>query len=453
VAKRKSTRLQRTLEAILPGKFGEIYRETHDLLTMVLDLFQKEIPEATLIDSLRKDRDEPIGVYVDIPFCPTTCPYCPFMIEMDSPKSREEYVNALIWHLEGLAAKLSDNKVDWIHFGGRTPSTLTADQFQRIMDSMHGMNVNHEATVTMEIRLEHILEDPEKLANYVSAGANRFSAGVQSLGEERNRIFGRPLHEEVIISGIRLLKDSDFEFNIDLMYGAPGQTFGSLESTLKKVVELEVPQITAYLAMPFKGTHFYDKYEKLSLSEKMRLMVTQKKMTDYLLNSLLSNGYHQSHTFVFAKEGVTQQSTVKDTATFADVSMVASNQRVLGVGPSSYSLLNGTLVVNPYDREGYIKAVESGKEMDYIGMTLNGKLIRSFKEVASHISRMSQLMPSEKELSQYSLFKTFVSYVAWTQLYRWGRNWTSNSEHLGFPTGSKSPDRVVKNPKYVGRPL
>ena len=89
--------------------------------------------EKKLLDQL--DYENGYSLYVGIPFCPTVCSYCSFSSGAlgDWAHRVEDYLAALMKELEAIAKMSEGRKADTIYMGGGTPTTLNADQLDRLL--------------------------------------------------------------------------------------------------------------------------------------------------------------------------------------------------------------------------------------------------------------------------------------------------------------------------------
>src|SRR5581483_3608339 len=117
-----------------------------------------------------------LGVYVHIPFCARRCGYCAFATWTDREHLVDAYVDACVRDLERQHEAGVLMSADTVFFGGGTPSLLTAEQLQRVLDAVPRAL---DAEVTVECNPDSV--DADKLGAYRAAGVTRVSFGVQSM--------------------------------------------------------------------------------------------------------------------------------------------------------------------------------------------------------------------------------------------------------------------------------
>ena len=115
------------------------------------------------------------GIYIHVPFCKRKCPYCDFY-SVCRPELYEDYTQAVCRNIE--AFKGRDIKCDTIYFGGGTPSVLSAEQVDRIIDTAGKCFDLCKPEITLEANPSSV--DWEKMSGWRKAGVTRLSFGVQS---------------------------------------------------------------------------------------------------------------------------------------------------------------------------------------------------------------------------------------------------------------------------------
>jgi len=183
----------------------------------------------------------PFGVYVHVPFCVHRCDYCDFATWTDRDHLVDAYVDACVTDLERQVAADSRPATS-VFFGGGTPSLLEPAALARIIDAVP---VTADAEITVECNPDSV--DPAKLDGYRAAGANRVSLGVQSLVPSVLAALGRTHDPDNVVKAIAWARAAGFErLNVDVIYGAAGETIDEWRRTVDGVVDLEPDHISAY---------------------------------------------------------------------------------------------------------------------------------------------------------------------------------------------------------------
>jgi len=185
------------------------------------------------------------GIYLHIPFCKQACVYCNFHFST-SLKYKEGVLQAMLREIEMRSSYLQEATIETIYFGGGTPSLLSADEINLIVDTIQK---HYPVTNLKECTLEANPDDLNK--NYLQSlrhtPVNRFSIGVQSFREEDLRYMKRAHNAQQADYAIKAAQDAGFDnLSIDLIYGTPGLTDAEWKKNISKVAEFGIPHFSAY---------------------------------------------------------------------------------------------------------------------------------------------------------------------------------------------------------------
>jgi oxygen-independent coproporphyrinogen-3 oxidase len=182
------------------------------------------------------------GVYVHIPFCARACDYCDFAKWTDRSHLVGAYVDACRRDLERRASVGDLPAPTSVFFGGGTPSLLDARDLLTILAAIP---TARGAEVTVECNPDTV--DLDKLEAYRAGGVTRLSFGVQSMQPAVLASLGRTHDPENVQRAVAWTRDAGFEtFNVDVIYGTPGETMHDWRATLEGVLALEPPHVSAY---------------------------------------------------------------------------------------------------------------------------------------------------------------------------------------------------------------
>ena len=200
-----------------------------------------------------------IALYVGIPFCPTRCAYCSF-ISADVGRALrlvEPYVDALTKEIRaaGAALKRQGLTLSSIYFGGGTPTTLSAQQLERLLAAV-------EEYLCPAPGVEYTVEagrpdtiSREKLEVLAAHGVNRLSVNPQSMEEEVLRAIGRAHTAEDIRCSYDLVRQvGKFAVNMDLIAGLPADTPDGFRRSLDAVAALGPENITVHTLARKRGS-------------------------------------------------------------------------------------------------------------------------------------------------------------------------------------------------------
>jgi oxygen-independent coproporphyrinogen-3 oxidase len=192
--------------------------------------------------------DEPLSVYVHIPFCHERCVYCGCnVVVTEKPGVADEYLSYVEREI-GLAAKALGERrqVAQLHWGGGTPTYLEVPQIRRL----HKAITDHfQLTPDAEVALE---VDPrvttrEQIVALRALGFNRMSLGVQDLDLAVQRAITRYQTEAETVGVYEWAREAGFGgINFDLVYGLPFQNLETWQQTVESVIRLRPDRLAVY---------------------------------------------------------------------------------------------------------------------------------------------------------------------------------------------------------------
>ena len=189
----------------------------------------------------------PLSLYVHIPWCVRKCPYCDFnshALKGDIPE--QAYVNALLADLEHDLPAVWGRTVDTVFIGGGTPSLFSPDAIDQLLCGIRArITLDPAAEITLEANPGTV--DREHFHGFREAGVNRLSIGVQSFQSDLLEKIGRIHDGREATRAAEAAHDTGFEnFNLDLMFGLPGQSSAQVNADLHTAIDLEPAHISWY---------------------------------------------------------------------------------------------------------------------------------------------------------------------------------------------------------------
>ena len=196
----------------------------------------------------------PLALYVHIPWCVQKCPYCDFNSHevrgQSSPETRTEipeadYIAALIADLESALPMVWGRKVSSIFFGGGTPSLLSGAGLDQLLTTIRTLlPILPGAEITLEANPGTV--EADKFAAFRDAGINRLSLGIQSFNPAHLKALGR-IHDDCEAKRAIEIAAAHFDnFNLDLMYGLPGQTLEQALADVETALSFAPPHLSCY---------------------------------------------------------------------------------------------------------------------------------------------------------------------------------------------------------------
>ncbi len=203
--------------------------------------------------------EDPISLYVHVPFCKKRCLYCGChtFVRQDSAISTG-YVDNLLREMDRIADTIGPGRIiEQLAMGGGTPTFLPIEQMQRLVreiDHRFGFDPNGERSIEIDPRSV----DENYLGALVDLGFNRFSFGIQDLNATVMQYVGRPQETETIGKQVEFLRARGVEsINFDLIFGLPGQSAKTMIETASQVVDFQPSRIAlfSYAHLPTLKPH------------------------------------------------------------------------------------------------------------------------------------------------------------------------------------------------------
>lgn len=246
-----------------------------------------------------KEDCKELSIYIHIPFCVRKCLYCDFLSKVSDEKEMEQYVKALCQEIVRESQSYVNYKVITIFIGGGTPSVLPGAGIEQILRAVREhYRIAENCEISMEANPGTVTL--EKLVCWHRAGINRLSLGLQSAIDQELMALGRVHSSRDFFESYEMAVKSGFNnINIDLMSAIPGQSLGSWQETLQRVISLSMPpvHISAYSLIVEEGTPFYENMPELPDEDCEREMY---KITNVILSKM---GYVQYEISNYAKPG------------------------------------------------------------------------------------------------------------------------------------------------------
>ena len=236
------------------------------------------------VNACRVAQKEDISLYVGIPFCPTRCAYCSFVSRSVGKRTEllEPYLQALYRELEvtGQLLKQSGKRVRTVYIGGGTPTTLSAMQMAKLLDSIYEtMDLSGCVEFTVEGGRPDTL-DGEKLQTIRTHGADRMSINPQTMVDSVLRACGRPHTAEDVLRSYDQAVNAGFDaINMDLIAGLPTDTYEGFCHSLDTVAALKPANITVHTLALKKGADLFEKQVNLPSGEAVTQMVAYANAT------------------------------------------------------------------------------------------------------------------------------------------------------------------------------
>ncbi len=287
------------------------------------------------------------GIYIHIPFCKQRCRYCAFY-STTQHHLQERYTDALCLELRARKNYIKGERVDTIYLGGGTPSLLTSEQLERIVDTIEKeYTISPIAERTIECNPDDLT--PTHLAMLRQRGFNRISMGVQSFNDDILRTLGRRHTADSAREAVKNVRAAGFDnISIDLMFALPGSTPQTWENDLRNAIELHPDHISAYNLTYEEGTPLFRALQKGDIKE----LTEEENIAQFnsLIEKLKEAGYRHYEISNFARPGRESRHN----------SSYWNDTPYIGCGAGAHSYDGTSRGWNASNIELYIKNLEEG---------------------------------------------------------------------------------------------
>lgn len=189
--------------------------------------------------------EQPLAIYVHIPFCQTRCSYCAFNTYTGLADQIMPYMAALAREVCLVGSNMR-RPAHTLYFGGGTPSLIPVSAINTIIETCASMFV---LPVDVEVTLEANPGSVNQtyLDDLRRGGVNRLSIGMQSAHEKELRLFGRGHSVEDVRTTVQMARRAGFDnISLDLIYGVPHQTLGMWQKSLETALAFEPDHLSLY---------------------------------------------------------------------------------------------------------------------------------------------------------------------------------------------------------------
>lgn len=287
----------------------------------------------------------PLGLYIHVPFCAHACDFCAFYHEEPRRAEVELYLATLE---RDLALRPPDRPPRTAFIGGGTPGLLPAADLTRLGQALRKAAPGGFEEWTIELAPATVRR--EKIAALMEAGVNRFSLGVQSFaGAALDRLGRRQTPAQVEQAMAILREEGAVNWNLDLMFGWPGQTLEDWAADLRAALERQPTHISTY-CLTFE--------EDTALWARLQAGLTKRRSEDeeaafyeIAIETLEAGGFRQYEISNFARPGYACRHN-EDTWAMGEW---------LGYGPAAASQHGGWRYANPSSLMEWRAGLEAGR--------------------------------------------------------------------------------------------
>ena len=289
------------------------------------------------------------GMYIHIPFCHQICFYCDFNKVFFKDQPVDGYIESIgqelaLWKQEGAL----DQPLETVFLGGGTPTALTPEQLERLLELIHkyvpmaeGVEWSSEANPDELTR--------EKMEVLYKGGVNRLRMCVQTFEQVFLNLLGRTHANEDVLRAVETAREVGFSnISFDLMYGLPGQTMAQWDETLERAFSFDMPHFSAYSLIIEPKTVFYNLMVKGKLNTVTEDL--EGDMYERLMDEMKKHGLHQYEISNFAKPGHESRHNL----------LYWDNEEYIGVGAGAHGYVNGVRYSNHGPLKKYMEPLSAG---------------------------------------------------------------------------------------------
>lgn len=241
-------------------------------------------------------QDVPLGMYVHVPFCASTCDFCAFYQVKPTANSIDEYLAGVVAERELVAW---DRPVTTSFWGGGTPGLLAPADLRRLGQAVGGKFGPEMTEWSIELAPGSVTE--ERLAVLKELGVTRISMGVQSFRPELLDALGRQHTRERIFRAYDRVRQAGFaSVNLDLIFAIPGQSQEMWLADVREALALQPDHLSTYCLTFEEDTALWVKLSKgkVKLDRELEAVLYEKTW-----ETLEGAGYSQYEISNFARPG------------------------------------------------------------------------------------------------------------------------------------------------------
>ncbi len=317
--------------------------------------------------------NDPLGLYIHIPFCRKRCHFCYFKVYTDKKASEIEiYLDALIKENElySRTPAFQGRQLRFAYFGGGTPSYVSEKQLRYLVDGLN-RHVSWANAEEVTFECEPGTLSKSKLETLKGIGVTRLSLGIEHFDDEILAANGRAHLSPEIYRAYDWAREVDFpQVNIDLIAGMVGETEEKWREAVRRAIELEPDSVTIYqMELPYNTVISQDILKK-GVTSPIAGWSTKRGWLDYAFNEFNAHGYEIAGTDIVA--------TKKKTCRFIYRDALWHGGDMIGIGVSSFSHFGGVNFQNAHNFEEYVRILNEDRLplLRAVSLTPKQQLIR-----------------------------------------------------------------------------
>ena len=317
--------------------------------------------------------EDPLGLYLHIPFCRKRCKFCYFKVYIDKNASEiESYLDALIKENElySRTRAFQGRQLRFVYFGGGTPSYISEKQLHYLVAGLNA-HVSWANAEEVTFECEPGTLQKSKLEALKEIGVTRLSLGIEHFDDAILEANGRAHLSPEIYRAYGWAREVDFpQINIDLISGMMGETEAKWRETVRRAIELEADSVTIYqMELPY-NTIISQEMIKQGVPSPIADWPTKRRWLNYAFDQFQEHGYRVVSATTVANN--------KKPGRFIYTDALWHGGDMIGLGVSSFSHFGGVNFQNAHNFEEYVRILNTDQLplLRAVSLTPKQRLIR-----------------------------------------------------------------------------
>ena len=301
--------------------------------------------------------DVPLGLYLHIPFCRKRCHFCYFRVYTNKSASEVKvYLDVLAreWELYNQQRAIAGRPLDFVYFGGGTPSFLSVRQLEGLVNNLKAIGSWSRAEeITFECEPGTLTEG--KLAALRDMGVTRLSLGVENFDDHILEVNGRAHRSPEIFQTYAVAESLAFpQINVDLIAGMLGETDENWRACIQRTIEMAPDSVTIYqMELPFNTTISSDILKGTGrFRDSVADWPTKRRWAREAFEALEAAGYKIGSAYTAVKDPARTRFMYRD--------RLWQGADLVGLGVASFGHVNSVHLQNLDTYEAYSTRVQEG---------------------------------------------------------------------------------------------
>ena len=274
-------------------------------------------------ETSQNSEDRKLSIYVHIPFCEAKCNFCPIETFKNNDEIRRIYIERLLNEIDRRLQEKTKTSIDCIHFGGGTPSLLSIDEINLIVEAIISRTDCNDAEILIEVHPKYMSNE---LIDYmVALPRGTMNFGIQSFNDMVLKSTNRDYSCNELLKKLYLVKCKNMKYGIDYIADWTEMTNIDLKNELILFNEIEPDHISQY---PLR---------------KLRKFTSDEERRKIYINELFMHRFYEL--------GYTRYSIYHYEKPNSQINLYGRCQldgkNWLGIGANAYSYYNNTVILNP----------------------------------------------------------------------------------------------------------